>query len=974
MSMPSFEETPTEDPSALPPPEPSPEPSEPLPTEGPVVVSLIAYDLVEPPASLADDVAIGSWVAVTAPWHPAVLAKLAQLPRIESVETASSPAAREVRVVAHGQADRLPAAARAQAEEAGVPLIDADTDRPALVEGLLESLGREEPHGSEELDALVADFHALGLAAWFLRDLTAGMNHADCLDHEHFRRESLTAARAWQAGDANGARNRLRAAFEILTQARERFYPVDAYVVDLCLIDPALPGGALTDGLEARAPVTFLGQARAIEAQAERDPAGMAKLRESITEGWADVAGGAYDEVEEPLLPLQSILWQFRRGAAVYRAHLDNRNVETLARRRFGLYPLLPQIGKRSGFRFAVHLGFDAGRFPLRPEAKRLWESPDHTNLEALTRPPLAADRPVQGLRLPWRLAQSMKDDHVATVALLHWPSPVAGWYKDLRRIVSYSPVLARWVTLNDYFHLTDRPFESFSPTPDDYVTPYLSQAIARRDPNPISRIARHTHLRARFDGLRAAHALAEALGASPDAAEAEALTALETTLETGRHDEAAAALDARESFWAGAVAKGIAGSATGGRPGYLVINPTGLTRRAAVILPDCAPDLRPDGPLRAAQFTEDGVVAVVDLPPFGYAWVPRETNYEASPAPVGTLTTKDHTLRNELLAVDFDPASGGLRGIKAIGEDTARLGQQIVIAGLVGPDGQPASTKMRGDTFEIEYGGPALAQAVSTGALLSPDGRKLATFKQRVRLWTGRPLVELTITLADLDPEWLATLASADPWSSYLACRWAWPDSSSMLRRTSFLNPELTEADRPETPDAFDISTRRQRTALLFGGLAHHRRHGPRMLDTLLLAGRESAREFTLGIALDQEQLFVSASDLIAPAFVVATESGPPRTGATSWLFRTDHKSVAITAVSYLDAVEDGRGWGLAFDMIETTGRPARVRLRTFRNPSWARQVDFQGEVIVDLPVDGDAVLVDFTPYEVARIEVTLG
>ena len=29
--------------------------------------------------------------------------------------------------------------------------------------------------------------------------------------------------------------------------------------------------------------------------------------------------------------------------------------------------------------------------------------------------------------------------------------------------------------------------------------------------------------------------------------------------------------------------------------------------------------------------------------------------------------------------------------------------------------------------------------------------------------------------------------------------------------------------------------------------------------------------------------------------------------------------------------------------------------------------------EVIVDLPIDGDAVLVDLTPHELARIEVTL-
>src|SRR5262249_19568196 len=161
--------------------------------------------------------------------------------------------------------------------------------------------------------------------------------------------------------------------------------------------------------LEARAAVTFLAPGRAIENQAARDPARVAALREAISEGWADVVGGAYDEVEEPLLPLESILWQFRRGGQAYQTHLDGRNVETLGRRRFGLYPQLPQIGKRFGLKFAVHLGFDAGRFPIRTESKRLWEAPDGSNLEALVRPPLGADRAREGLSFPWRLGLSMK-------------------------------------------------------------------------------------------------------------------------------------------------------------------------------------------------------------------------------------------------------------------------------------------------------------------------------------------------------------------------------------------------------------------------------------------------------------------------------------------------------------------------------------------------------------------------------------
>ncbi len=800
------------------------------------------------------------------------------------------------------------------------------------------------------------------------------MGHADVLDHDNLTREVLAGARAWASGDTSTARNRLRAAFEVLTQARERFYPVDAYIIDICLIDPAMPGGILAGPLDARAPVTFLAPAQAIEAQAARDPEGLGRLRESIAEGWADVAGGAYAEVDEPLLPIGSILWQFRKGQKTYAEHLDGRRVESLARRRFALYPMLPQIGKRSGFRFAVHLGFDAGRFPIRPEAKRLWESPDHSSLETLTRPPIAADRAVSGSTLPWRLGLSMKDDHVATLPMVHWPSPVAPWFADLRRVAAYSPVMARWVTLNDYFHLTDRPYESFSPELDDYVTPYLAQAVARKDPQPISRRAEHARLRARFDALSTVFATAEALGSAPPMPEGPKLDEIEDAIETGRLDESAAWLDVREPLWAGAMAQGIVGTATDGRPGYLVINPLAVPRRAAVLLPEAAADLRPEGPLRAAQFTEEGVWAVVDLPACGYAWVPRETNLEAAPAQMGNLSVRDKIARNESVSVEIDPGTGGLRGIKAVAEDTSRIGQQLVIAGLRGPDGKPAATRMHGDSFEVEYAGPALVQTVTTGKIFGPENRPLAVFRQRIRLWTGRPILEIDVTLDDLDPSWLASIADADPWSHYLACRWAWPDPSSMLRRTSLLAPTLTDVDRPETPDVIDLSTRRQRTALLFGGLAHHRRHGTRMLDTLLVAGRETGRRFRLGVVLDLEYPFHASTELLAPAYVVATEAGSPRTGPTGWLFQVDNKSVAVTSAQYVETGEDSRGWGLVFHMLETAGRSARCRLRLFRNPTWARQTDFQGDVIVDLPIDGDAVLVDFTPHELARVEVTLG
>src|SRR5262249_55679524 len=176
-----------------------------------------------------------------------------------------------------------------------------------------------------------------------------------------------------------------------------------------------------------------LGPARAIEILGQQDRELIQAICASINDSTIDVVGGAYEELDEPLRPLASIDWQLRHGSEVYRKYLDGRTTETIARRRFGLYPQLPQIAKRFGFRFAVYIGFDSGRFRAGPESKRLWEGPDGSPLEPLTRPPLGADRAVEGLRLPWRMARTMRDDHVATIVLAHWPKPVAPWYRDWR-------------------------------------------------------------------------------------------------------------------------------------------------------------------------------------------------------------------------------------------------------------------------------------------------------------------------------------------------------------------------------------------------------------------------------------------------------------------------------------------------------------------------------------------------------------
>ena len=930
------------------------------------IISLIPNDGKEPPASLTDHQATAAWSAASSPWHPALMSLADDLPRLEDLAYPPDPNLGDLFLVA-GQVVDLSAEVRDLAAKASVPIVEGVADRIETVRRII-AVSPNPSTVIDPADALARDFLALGSAHWWLRDLTNAMGHVDTLSKSHLLREAVDGARAWVSGDTTGATSRLRASFELITEARERFYPLDGYLLDICLLDPASPFEALGPIFDSHTPFTLLAPGSAIEALAEAEPDQIGRLREAITEGWADIIGGAYREVDEPFLPWSTLSWQFRKGSEAYRKHLDDRNVETLARRRFGIYPQLAQIARRFGLRYAFYGALDSGRFPLPVDAKRMFASPDGTTLEAITRPPIAADRPVEGAKLPWRLAKSMRDDPSATLSMAHWPSPVAPWFVDFRRTAAYSPIPSRWVTVNDFFHRSDRPFEEILPTLDELAPAYLAQAATRRDPSPIGSRAAHARGRAALDALVATHALASALaGGENEPIEG----SLEDALESGRTVEIGDRIEAE----ARSLASRLVPEGSSGRPGYLILNPIGVARRAKVLLPEAAPDLRPEGPLRAAQFTEEGVRAIVDLPPFGFAWVPRESNLDRPAATRGVVSIRDRTLSNESMTVLIDPASGGLRGIQGSAEETARIGQQLSIQGLVGRDGKPSPSRMKATSFTADYGGPALAQATTTGTIHDPrDDRPLASFRQQFRLWAGRPTLEIDVTLSDLDPAWLASISSNDPWSHYLACRWAWPDPQSTIRRSALLAPTATAAERTETPDAIDITSRQRRTTLLFGGLAHHRRHGPRMIDTLLVAGSESARTFQLGVAVDLEHPFPAILDFTAPTPVVPTDSGPPKSGPVGWLLQVDHKSVAIVRLEFTANSAERGGFGLIADLIETSGKAARCRVRAFRDPVHARQVNGHGDHIVDLSLDGDAALVDLTPHEIARVELSLG
>jgi hypothetical protein len=80
------------------------------------------------------------------------------------------------------------------------------------------------------------------------------------------------------------------------------------------------------------------------------------------------------------------------------------------------------------------------------------------------------------------------------------------------------------------------------------------------------------------------------------------------------------------------------------------------------------------------------------------------------------------------------------------------------------------------------------------------------------------------------------------------------------------------------------------------------------------------------------------------------------------------DAKNVVATHWEAVD--DDGRVTGFRARLWETEGRAGRVHLRVFRPPTAARRVGFAGQTLTDLPIQGDTVAVDFSPFEWLEVE----
>jgi hypothetical protein len=391
---------------------------------------------------------------------------------------------------------------------------------------------------------------------------------------------------------------------------------------------------------------------------------------------------------------------------------------------------------------------------------------------------------------------------------------------------------------------------------------------------------------------------------------------------------------------------------------GYLLLNPCSFTRRVVLELPGCTDLLPVEGPVKACQVDGTSARAVVELPALGFAWVPARGVPGTVPSSKRMKLADDRAVRNEFFEAEIDPGTGGLRVLRDHRTRVARVGQQLVW--------NPGSV-VRATQVKVTSTGPALGEVVTEGVLLDAHEQELARFRQRFQAWLGRPVLDLRIELEPVQPP------RGFPWHAYYGARFAWKDERMALLRGVGGAGYVTGHTRPTTPDYLELRSGQQNTVLFPGGLPYHQRHGPRMLDVLLLTEGETGRVFDLSLSMDRPSPQQTTQGLLTPVVAVPTEQGPPHVGATGWLFHLDAPNLMLTSLRPAGAcsapVEQADA--VCLRLQEITGYGGSASLRCVRNPKQARLTDARGTPTSDLPVAEDAVQLEFGRHEIVNLRV---
>ena len=946
-----------------------------------IIVLLPCHSLEDFPTHLQGDDAASLLACWTAAWHPSFIHSSGQIPKWFRCDDPPEIVENALVFIPLVALDRIPNGLLKRLDGRSTIVAGPKTRSAALnASGLLES--NIDNNVNSPISVGPADFFAVGYGFLQVQLMTRRLRYSSTLDMSQFELLIVNAANDLTKQDQESAATNLAAAFDLLLGERNKYYPVDAQLIDLTLLTESTADRRLVAQLGRGHKTNYLLTGDAAKQIAAEIPEISVKIAENIERGQTQVVAGPMSELPDNLMSTVSVLNQLRLGKAAIR---DAFQAEPLVygRRVGGLHPGLPQMLQGLGWRGAIHATFDDSRMPPAVRGSISWRGVGDESVDAVAEIPRDATQADSLLNLAVDIGEQIDSAHQATIVFAHWPDRYSEFFGDLLRICRFNSLLGRFMRFDDLFDTIYNPGYGDRFDYDDYRNGLLAKWVANGRPNPISNVSTYWLRFFKWNRLRILATMLACSGADIRNQDARLETLLgEIDASIGTVDPnlakstsgSAATIDHSLSEVEGQFCKlavkafGFQNPSMESPIGYLVLNPTCISRRSRAKTDELSQLPSDDTSfVIASDFANKSLV--LDLPACGFAVIGGNHSQKNNrqPIPSRNKMIDDGTIKNEFFEVEVNPTTGGIRRVRKHQSRTNLLSQQLAVAIQPGTanDLEDNSSAYAGMfATQVEWDDSDLTRAsVTSRGTLRQGVEEWARFRQTCTVIRGVRTIEFDVEIELLRP------LSADPWTNYVCSRLAWGDDVLDRYRGMHETRQTIRLERFAAPTYVEIDNGVLPICLLPQGIPFHRQSSIRILDTLLIVAGEQSRRFQFSIAIGAGNPQNQATQSLSPALAIPIRD--PARSSIHRFFHVEPKNILVldSRPTWDDA---GQCNGATLLLRETSNSAGQCKIHAPHDLKMVELVDLNGRTLQTIEFAQDAFTVEYHAFKLFGIRVS--
>ena len=888
---------------------------------------------------------------------------------------------------------------------------------------------------SQLADGIEEDFCAFGYAVMQVQQIARKLRYSFNLDWIIVSDQLIQASAHFHEGNLEESQRWLDAAYDSLSQERDRYCSQQGYLLHLVLSAQSTLGERFSKEMQNGIPTSLLATTETLEHLGQANPGGFERLTERMAEKTLALVGGFARELKHTYLSEQSLHRSFQRAKSDAKA-LGIVFPKVLLPFFPSIPVQLPTLARLYGFQGAVLAKFLDGMVPEKEHAKLKWQaSADTPAIDTILGHLLDAADEAALLEIGTAMAKQLDYHQVPTLLIAHWPGRSSVVFDDLVRCMHRTPALGKWVLADDYFESTSQPYwsDTFGPHQFPFSIPKEPDRIHAIQIS-LTEIHRNLYSLERLQDALACWSSTTGNHPQEDSLRIEIQDLLRQVDRLATHGDAR--IESPEQWSANfeSEVRRLYQKAADpirrwlGNPSTpMILHPASHPRRLSVVL---------EGSINASRASDSDRIlcygqllcepsktqVILDVPPFGFCAVPVTSPGASKPISStrkqgffskllghsDSIAQSDGSLANEFMEVQVDPKKGHLRSLFIRDQRGNRL------SGMVSLIPKPAGEHHRAK--ESDWIG--LSQLRIEHRNLSDNQAQVVTrgvFHIEPNCGTADsqpsdPWIEQTIRL-DRGCKWVEVSFSGGGFhraSHTPVWRMIWPSEATTLGMWSHGNKTKWLGALQANVELIEIDDAQHKVYFATGGLSYHHKQASNQLQSMIPIHADGSIRTKLFLGIHWQRPWETAIDLFQDAWCLlpqteaghGAQSGQPqdKSPTSGWLAQCNHSNLRFSFLplgppglpdsSRLPSVDGNQAQAsgvytngqevLAADALlwvsEGMGKASTAKISLPKSVRQAWKVDFCGQLLDKISTEGESLLVPYSAWEKCLIAVVFG